>query len=344
MYFKNKPNSEEMPLPISAYIPLQTIVDYKGFRCHIITTTYTKGSQQVLGYSPENEQYVSLLQSFPKTQSLVFEEMPSLFHADSRVYNYEDKIEDKCIFPCLRIFQGPERTLADFQIKDKNRQTRSVKNTFDSEAVYIPETGLLSPPEINFHYNPVLTFEQNMREYQVGRFKIKPEAKFAECTPFEKWAFEVASETRTNKRINLRLLLDQPFSDKYNIAAINVMVLANDELIDANLGIKHLFDLQLYKKPDVQALIELSNKVFFEKIPLLLAELREKPIEITNIYRLLRLMANYHIEERHLGAVAVNLQIPHIREIVIEYITAQSICKVMAFIFCSKHMKVIDYY
>lgn len=340
LHFKDGSLPEDASLPISAYIPLQSIVDYKGVRAHVITMAYTKGSQQVLGYSPENEQYVYMLQNYPKTFTLVCEELPTLFHTDPRIYNYEEKVEEKCFFPNLRVFQGPERTLADFQLKEKSKQQRSLKTTYDFEAVYIPELGIATPPEVNFHYNPVLTFEQNLEEYETGKFTIKPEKKFANCTAFERWAFHEASETRTNKRVNLGLLLDQPFTEKYNLSCINVIVMGNDDLLDANLSVKHLFDLELYKRPDLQKLADLSNKTFFEKFPLLLKDLNDKPMATTNIHQLLRLMASHQIDERHIAVVAINSKIPHIKDIAVEHMVAQAIMKLLSYSFATKHMKV----
>lgn len=138
----------------------------------------------------------------------------------------------------------------------------------------------------------------------------------------------------------MRHLLETPFTEVYNLACINVFVLANDELIDVKLNIKHLFELKLFEREDIQKLADLSNKIFFEKFPLLLNEIKENPIEMINIHRLLRLMAHHNIEERHLGAIAVNIQMPHIREMAVEYMAAKAITRVLAFTFAAKNAKV----
>lgn len=319
---------------------MQSLIDYKGLRVLVTLTTFLRDAQQVLGYNNQTEHYIFALPSYPKTYSLVFEELGPLYHVEPKVYDFEEKDRKQCHFPSLKIFHGPERTLADFQNKDKRAVTRVSKQSYDTDTAYIAEVGIMTPPEINFHYNPVMTLQKNQEEYKQGKYKIKPEMMFIGCSAFERWAFEKASQTRTNKRIALRLLLREPFDKKYDLSFINVTVFPNDELLDINLSIKHLFELELYKDKNLLDLVELSNKVFFERLPLLLEDIRRHPMEITDVRRLLRTMASFDIEARHIGIVAVNISYPHIRDMCVEYMAAMAISKILAYTFYEKNKNV----
>ena len=87
-HFKGRPASESDALPLNAYLPLQCVVDYKGLTSHICITTFAKGSQQVLGYNGEAEQYVNIVHPFPKTYEFACEELPLLFHCEQKVYSF----------------------------------------------------------------------------------------------------------------------------------------------------------------------------------------------------------------------------------------------------------------
>lgn len=327
---RGKSKKEENPLPINVFFPLQALVDYKGLRLLVTLNTYQKDSQMVIGYNPNSEAFVYSLTTYSKTYDLVYKELARLLHAEPRIYDFEEKFKAKCLFPSFKIYHGPERSLTDFQTKERKTLTRSSKQAYDTDTAYIADVGILTPPEINFHYNPGVSMKRNLEEYSTGKFKIKHEMMFTDCTPFERWVFQMASETRTNRRINLNLLVSEPPEKIYDLSCINIHVDATGELTDINFNIKHLFDYELYKRPEIMDLAELTNKIFFEKIPQFLDLLDKHPLEVTDVRILLRMMASHCIDERHIGVIATNAKYPHIRDMCIEHMAAKSIAKLLA--------------
>ena len=94
----------------------------------------------------------------------------------------------------MTIYAGPERYFDEFY--NKSKKSTKKKSTNDDDVYYIHETGLISPPEINFFYNPALRLDQNLKEYEQNKHKINHELMFSNCSVFERWLFEQSSKTK----------------------------------------------------------------------------------------------------------------------------------------------------
>ena len=231
----------------------------------------------------------------------------------------------------MKIYAGPQRTFDDFQNRVKKFNSMRKKNPNEEDMIYIADIGYLTPPEINFFFNPALSIEKNKEEFERNKFKVKPDSMFLDCTAYERWMFETASRTDQTHRISPAVLLETDPSARYDISFLNTVIDSMDEYIDIEFTVRDFWDHQLYKNENLKELLELSNIVYFKKIPELVTLLEENSHNIVDIYKFKRAFKKLGIPLRHAGIVANNIKIPHISELCIDYMVATTICKVLAF-------------
>lgn len=242
----------------------------------------------------------------------------------------------------MRVYAGPQRSFEDFQNRSKKYAGIRKKSLNDDDMIYLADIGYLTPPEINFFFNPCLDMERNLKEYEENKFKVHPDSMFRGCTSFEKWMFENSTKTHQTRRIRPELLFESPSTSRFDLSFLNTYITSNDDYADIELDIKTYWKESLYNNPDLKDLLELSRTLFYKKIPELIDAIVRAPGEIIDIYKLKRLMKKYGVCDRHLGIIAKSIQIPHIRDICVEKMIASSVNKVISFGFVDRHFDSIS--
>ncbi len=231
----------------------------------------------------------------------------------------------------MKLYAGPQRTFDDFQNRVKKYSSVRKKNPNEEDMIYITETGYTTPPEINFFFNPALSIERNRQEFERNKFKVNLDSMFLECSAYERWMFEAASRTDQSHRVSPTILLETEPSARYDISFLNTLIGPMDEYIDIEFTVRDYWDQELYKNQNLKELLELSNLVYFKKLPDLITSLEENSHEIIDIYKFKRFFKKFGIPLRHVGIVANNIKIPHITELCIDFMVAVSICKILSF-------------
>jgi len=234
----------------------------------------------------------------------------------------------------MKIYAGPERQFEDFQNKAKRFKRQLYQEDY---TIYIAETGLLTPPEINFYYNPALTTLQNLEEYEQSMHKYNPHQMFKNCNVFERWCYNFSTKTNQAWRIPIRLLLEMPNTSRYDLSFLNYYITGNEDYVDIDLTVNDYYEQGLHRNIELNHLLTLSRKIYFEKIPQLVKEINESAIKIEDIDKIHKRMDALGIIHNHIGVVATNTTLPHIKEMIIEHMIGEAISKILTFGFVERH-------
>lgn len=245
----------------------------------------------------------------------------------------------RAAYPLMKIFVGPRRDYTDFQRSKKSTKDKK-KVAPEDEVFYFVDAGPMTPTEINFTYNPALSLERNLMEKRDLGSQASEAMMFKGITAHERFIFHFASRTRQDHRLPEGLMFRQPKGRRFDMSFLNLYILNQEEYLDIELSVKEYFAENLSKKIELRELMGLSAQVFYEFIPLVISKIEEQPTAIRNAEGLLKLMRENFVEERHLGIIANNTKVPHVKAIAVEYMLGKCIAKVIGYHFVDKFIEV----
>lgn len=184
------------------------------------------------------------------------------------------KILQSVPYPLLRLHLGVEKTVDDFQFKTKKIGKRALEEEEDNILLF-STVGHITPPEVNFFYNPALSLWRNIELDKTNSLKVNSDDMYRDCNSFEKFCFLKSSITHKNKRIRPELLIGLDTDEIYDSSFLNTYIDNNDDYNDVVLNVQNFYTERLYENTEFKKLLSLTRKVYFERLPKVLKEIEE---------------------------------------------------------------------
>lgn len=326
---------------------MSAVVEYKGILAYGYGTACMDDGKMIYGYFPGNEYFINDLRYYPKVERFFYEEVVENFKTQERNYNFENAVisiscqmVSRAAYPLMKIFVGARRDYTDFQRSKKSNKDKK-KIAPEDEVYYFVDAGQMTPTEINFTYNPALSLERNLQEKSDLTAQASESSMFKNITAYERHIFHFASRTRQDHRLPEGLMFKQPRGRRFDMSYLNLYILSQEEYLDIELSVREYFAENLSKSIELQELMGLSNKIYYEYIPKVISVIEQNPTAIRNAEGLLKLMRENFVQERHLGIIADNMNVPHVRAIAVEYMLAKCISKIIGYHFVDKFIEVV---